>query len=214
MACSNCKEVIDPTIPFTTFDYSVSKRSIEGHAITDSLIRIPAKPAKGWSVLLPLKGQLQKIHGQNPRDVAYNAKKLYELNGLQVDNTSLWFNLNVQWLQRTNEKYHIVSLSKLLEFASPEIVVNDDPHAIQKISDSWIQTVAESIKIHLQAEDYKWDEFLQILNRFQRYLNPAENPLLGDSKRYISFTLRLDKVKRSPIYDREQAKKWFNEIQF
>lgn len=212
MACSNCKEVIDSSIPFAPLDYSVSVRTIEGHNITEPLIRPPAKPSRGWSVELPIKGQLQKISGASAREVAYAATKLYKLNDLQIDNTSLWFNMNVQWLQRTNEKYHLVPFADLLKLAVPELVVNDDPHAIQKHDPSWVNAVMESIKIHLLANEYNWNEFLVILNRFQRYLNPAENPLLGDSKRYISFTLQLDRVKRNPIYTREAAEIWFDSV--
>lgn len=212
MGCSACKEVIDPSLEVAELEYSVSANSVAGHAIASVLLKANVKPAKGWAVVLPIKGQLQKINGINPREVAYNALKLFSLNGLRVDKNVLWFNLNLQWLQRTNPKFHLVPLDQLLEISMPQLVINEDPHAVQKISDAWITTVVESIKIHLMAEEYKWDEFLVILNRFQRYLNPTENPLLGDVKRYTSFTLQLEKVKRNPIYDREKAKEWFDTV--
>jgi len=204
--------VIDPSFEEAQLDYAVTLSSVGGHSIQSALLRPNVKPAKGWAVTLPIKGQLQKINGVNARDVAYNATKLFALNGLHINKNALWFNLNLQWLQRTNPKYHLVTLDTLLETASPQLVTNEDPHAVQKISDAWITTVVESIKIHLMAEEYKWDEFLVILNRFQRYLNPTENPLLGDAKRYTSFTLQLEKIKRNPIYDREKAKAWFSSV--
>lgn len=207
MSCSNCKEVIDPNIPFAEFNYTPT-RKVEQNA----LIRLPNKPSRGWSVVFPVKGSPQTVDGVNPRQVAHNAVELYRLNGFQVDKNALWFNLNIQWLERTPAKYHTVPLAHLLEIANPENVVNDDKHANQKTNpDDWSHHFWKFLRAYTDSETYEWDTFRAFLKQYQRMLNPAENALLGNSSWYVRFTLAFDKIERNPAYTSDKAKLWVNE---
>jgi hypothetical protein len=209
MSCKHCKTIIDPSIPFAEFDYAVTQRTVNGHSILAPLVKIPARPQRGWSVILPVKGQPQTIHGDTGRDVAYNATRLYKLNGLQADPLSLWFNLNLQWLQRTAQRSQMASVAELLALAEPVVVTNEDKHALRKTPPSqWANAWWTSTAAYLGGE-YDWDTFLWILNNFHAQLNPTS--LMGCSSCYVKFTLALDKIKNNPAYKRDDARVWFIE---
>lgn len=207
MSCSTCKEVIDPDIPFAEFDYTPNARFAQ-----QAFIKLPQKPARGWTVVLPLKGSPQQFTGVNPHHVAAAALRLYKLNGFQVDKNALWFNMNIQWLGRTHAKYHTIPLKSLMEAAQPNIVVNEDSHALKKMD---ITAAKEGLKAFLnaytQSETYRWETFYGFLKEYGKMLNPAENALLGNSVMYVRFTLALDKIERNPAYDGQKAKDWLNE---
>lgn len=174
-------------------------------------MRIPNQPTRGWTVSLPLKGSYQTVTGSNPRQVAYNASELYKLNGFQVDKNSLWFNLNLQWLERTPKKYRLRDLSYLMALAQANNVVNEDMHALKKTSpEEWTPGFWQFIAAYLDSQTYKWEVFLGFLKQYQKMLNPNENALLGDSNWYLRFTLALDKIERNPAYDAQKAKDWVN----
>lgn len=213
MACDTCKTVLDPSIPFAELDYTTTARTIREHSLKSSLIRIPNKPQRGWSVVLPLKGSPQKINGINPYDVAHNATQLFKLNGFYLDETVLWFNMNIQWLQRTHTKYHLVPLIELLELATPNSIENTDNHAMKKTSpETWTDCFWVFIRTYVDSDTYQWEKFLGFLNEYQRMLNPAENALLGDSGWYVRFTLALDKLKNNPAFSADKAKLWLDSL--
>lgn len=213
MACGNCKKVLDPSIPFAELDYTTTARTVGPHNIKEILIRIPNKPRGGWSVVLPLKGSPQKIQGNNAYEVASSAEKLFKLNGFYLDETVLWFNMNIQWLQRTMHKYHLVPLAQLLELATPITIENTDNHAMKKTSpETWTDCFWVFIRTYVDSDTYQWEKLLGFLNEYQRLLNPAENALLGDSGWYVRFTLALDKLKNNPAFSADKAKLWLDSL--
>lgn len=198
--------MIDPKTPEIELDYSTVVR-----ISPKALVRRPHKPRGGWGVVIPIKGQQQSIDGMNPNEVFGKARNLIRLNGMRVNENNLWFNLNIQWLQKCLPKYREVPLDELLDGASGNELVNEDPHAIQKDT-SWIPGYAEGIRTYLKSENYNWETFLGLLKQFQKLLDPVENPLLGSSSVYIAFTSQLERVKNSPIYGREEAEIWFKSL--
>lgn len=209
MACSKCKEVIDPSLKPAQLDYLTT-----GRLEQSPLVRVPNRPFRGWSVTLPLKGSPQRIDGLNPYEVAHNAVKLFKLNGFHLDKNQLWFNLNIQWLQRTNVRYHLTPLPKLMEMAVPVTIENTDSHAMKKTDlESWSPCFFTFAKAYADSDTYQWETFLGFLNTYQKMLNPAENALLGDSKHYRDFTLALDKLKNNPAFESQKAKDWLLGIQ-
>lgn len=199
--------MIDPSLPWAEFDYTPTTRFAQ-----EPFIRVPNRPSRGWSVVLPLRGNPQTIKGTTAKDVARNATALYKLNGFNVDPNHLWFNLNLQWLENTPAKYHTVPRRDLLAAATPVDVVNSDTHAQQKVSPkSWTDSFWQFIKTYTESETYDWETFRGFLKQYQRMLNPTENALLGNSTWYVRFTLALDKVERNPAYTGEAARKWIND---
>lgn len=206
MSCSSCQEVIDPNIPFLEFPYIPNRKFQQ-----ESFVKIPNKPTKGWRAVVTIKGMNHTMNAENPRQVAYEITKLAKLNGFQVDKNQLWFNLNIQWLERTPDKYHLVGLAELLEAAQPQPVVSDDKHAIPRVSiDTWNPGFWSFLKIYVESETYEWDVFRIFLNQYKRILNPSENALLGDSGWYRKFTIALGKLEKNPAFNAEQAKVWIN----
>lgn len=209
MSCSSCKEIIDPDLPWAEFDYVPQKRIRK-----ESLVKSPHRPRGGWAVVVPVRGSVQTVEGINANDVAHKVKKLFKLNNFNLDENALWFNLNIQWLQRTIPKYQLMSLEELLSYAEPQEIESQDKHSIQKVDPkTWTDSFFNFLRIYTDSETYSWDVFLSFLNQFQRMINPAENSLLGNSSYYLRFTISLDKIKNNPAYTGENAKTWLNGLQ-
>lgn len=164
--------------------------------------------------MVPLRGSLQSVDGINAADVVHKVKKLFKLNNYNIDENSLWFNLNIQWLQRTLPKYQVIPLAELLTYADPQEIESSDKHALRKVDPkTWIHSFLEFMKTYADSETYSWDVFLKFMNEFHRMLSPAENALLGSSTYYLRFTILLDTIKKNPAYQGEQARNWLNGIQ-
>lgn len=209
MSCSNCKQVIDPELPWAEFHYNPQKRITK-----KSLVKSPGRPRGGWTVVVPVKGSLQSVEGVGPGDVAHKVKKLFKVNNHNVDENTLWYNLNVQWLERTADKYQVISLAELLSYSEPQEISSDDKHASQKVDPrTWAEGFFTFLKAYSDSDTYSWDVFVGFLNQFHKMLNPSENALLGNSNWYLRFTISLDKLKKNPAYQGEQARIWLNGIQ-
>lgn len=209
MSCSSCKDIIDPELPWAEFDYLPQKRIKK-----ESMVKLPHKPRGGWSVVVPIRGSTQTIVGTNAVDVAHQVKKLFKLNNYNIDERVMWFNLNVQWLQKTPAKYHVIPLEEYLTYAEAQEIESSDKHALKKVEpSSWVGSFLDFVKVYADSETYSWETFLVFLNQFHRMLNPAENTLLGNAAWYLRFTISLDKIKKNPAYKGEQARNWLNGIQ-
>lgn len=132
MACLTCKKVkvqapMESGLPSTVLGGSLRVTGRDGrrYPIQTSLIAPMREPHGGWGVDFKIKGQLHHIGGSNPREVFTETKRLFDLNGVKHTSLDLWFNLNLQWLFVSVEKYQKVRHRDLLALAVPNPAYHD-----------------------------------------------------------------------------------------
>lgn len=123
MACSKCKEVIDLTIPEIALSYTTTEKRVMGrdgdyYLITRCLASPGLRPRQGWGVVITINAQNIPITGASPSTVAEKVRKLVQLNDLRISNLNLWFNLNIQWLNRIDSKHQVVKTEELIKLAT------------------------------------------------------------------------------------------------
>ena len=87
------------------------------YPINKSLIARPHTPRGSWRVTFWVNGQEHNITAADPGRVYATVKNLFDLNAVPYTTLNLWFNLNLQWLERAIEKYQHVTYEDLIKLA-------------------------------------------------------------------------------------------------
>lgn len=122
MACSTCNKV-EPTLPEVALRYSSPVRFyVNQHGdrfdVHTPLIESFWTPSGGWKVNVVINAQTIRVTGRSAKGVVNAVIALFKQNQQSVDLTDLWLNLNIQWLERTLQKYRRISIEELLAFAT------------------------------------------------------------------------------------------------
>lgn len=123
MACNNCDKVKNsPTHSGLLYSLAPGVTTVQDkrgdtYQINRPLITRPHVPKRGWGVVFWINGQEHKIAGNEPLKIFAAAQYLFGLNSIEYTNLNLWFNLNLQWLDRAIVKYQNVTHSDLIKLA-------------------------------------------------------------------------------------------------
>ena len=122
MPCGSCQQV-NSTLPEVSLRYSAPERffvtaSGDRLDVKTPLIREDRSPTGGWKVDVVVNGQTIRVTGQNARNVVKAVVALFKQNQQSVNLLDLWLNLNIQWLERTSEKYRLVDIGELIQFST------------------------------------------------------------------------------------------------
>lgn len=125
MSCSTCQKLktLSPEISGLQYTLREGVTKVEGrygrlYPINSALIPVPHQPRGGWGAFFYLHGQPLRVEGKTASEVFQTAYKFFVLNEAVVAPMDLWYNLNIQWVEKAIEKYQHVSLESLLELGS------------------------------------------------------------------------------------------------
>lgn len=122
MPCGSCQHV-ESDLPEVSLRYSAPERFFvtatdDRLDIKTPLIRNDRTPTGGWRVNVVVNGQNLRVTGQSAKNVVKAVVALFKQNQQSVNLLDLWLNLNIQWLERTSEKYRLVSIEELIQFST------------------------------------------------------------------------------------------------
>jgi hypothetical protein len=132
MACPTCKKVkvqapMESGLPFTVLGGALRVTGKDGrrYPIQTNLVAPMREPLQGWKVDFKIKGQDHMIAAANAHQAFTETKRLFTLNDVKHTTLDLWFNLNLQWLLRSIEKYQKVRHQDLAQLAVPNPAYHD-----------------------------------------------------------------------------------------
>ncbi len=219
MPCSSCKDVILLDPDESGLDYTTSVSVVRGvdnkeYSIQSCLVMSPHRPKRGWRLEFNINGQQASVTGNSGKEAVYQAEQLFKINNVPFTPLNLWFNANIQWIQRCFERNQRVKLSALLEVADahakPEQGLHEKP---QYPASEWASSALGVVALYLATENYEYGKFLYLIEELRSWMNPQENVLMGSSESYIKITLRVTDLKRVPLYKQEEARQWLVETQ-
>lgn len=122
MSCGTCQHV-ESDLPEVSLRYSAPDRFyVNEHGdrfdVRSPLIRNDRSPTGGWRVSVVVNGQTLVVTGGSAKTVVKAVVALFKQNQQSVNLQDLWLNLNIQWLERTSEKYRLVSIEELVQFST------------------------------------------------------------------------------------------------
>lgn len=124
MSCTGCSQVkeISPVQSGLIYELAPGVTTVEDkrgnlYQIRRPLITRPHSPKRGWSVVFQINGQKHELTGSDPVRIFAAAQSLFDLNAVEYTDLNLWFNLNLQWLERAIEKYQNVTYADLIKLA-------------------------------------------------------------------------------------------------
>jgi hypothetical protein len=207
--------VSEPVAP-TKMLYTVSRTTLTGldskeRSLLGPLVLAPGKPSKGWRVVLPVNGQSIYIEGVTPADVYNRSLLTLRNNGVNISPADLWTSLNIQWMERTPDKHHMVPLRDLLMVArvrTPGVQVVADSRRRSYKPESWGKYAWGWLNLFLAREDFHFRDFLTQLLYVVDILNPDTNPEIGCAECYRDFRILVEDYKKNPGFTREDARKW------
>lgn len=215
MSCPNCPTPKEkPQTPASTLNFSASVDTVVGkdgkrYSIEGSLIPTGRRPSGGYRFQLTIAGHTASSPASTAREAFAEASRLLSTNGVEVSARDLWLNLNIQWLQRLDEKYHVVRLADLLEVASG----NDPSPAPHKNRanvgpKTWGSKGWGMLQMYLAQDVYEYGTFVGLATELSKWVNPEVNPSIGCADCYIHFTGALDRLRRKALYTQVEARKW------
>lgn len=219
MPCNSCKDVVLLEPDESGLNYTVSTdivRGIDGqnYPIKSCLIPAPHRPRGGWKLEFNINGQLASVNGQSAKASIILAEQLFKLNDVPYTPLNLWFNANIQWIERAVDKYQRVKLHNMLEVAEahahPDQGVHQKP---QYAVTEWGIPAFRMLATYLTTDHYSYERFLSLVEEVRSWMNPSENVLMGNSGYYIKLTLRVVELKDIPLYKQEEARRWLVETQ-
>jgi len=216
MSCTTCKKIIDLSAPEMDFDYTTRTKSILGrdgatYKITSSLVAVGHRPRGGWGVTVRINGQTHTVNADSPREAFTSVQRLAETNALRISVLNLWFNLNLQWLQRSVEKYQTVRFADLLAVAIASDEAQTGTNEIPKWSPtSWLGGVWGTLGTYLAGNSYDYSVFVSLLDVVETMLDTVQSPATGNAAFYQKFTLRLFALKNDPVFTQYAARVWLH----
>lgn len=122
MPCGSCQHV-ESDLPEVSLRYAAPERFFtnahgERFDLRRPLIRSDRSPTGGWRVGVVVNGQTVVVTGGSAKTVVKAVVALFKQNQQSVNLLDLWLNLNIQWLERTSEKYRLVSIEELVQFST------------------------------------------------------------------------------------------------
>jgi len=182
------------------------------YPIKSCLVPTPHRPHGGWKLKFQINGQGATVDGPSAKSAVMQAESLFRLNEIPYSLLDLWFNANIQWIERAVDRYQRVKVADLLLLAdahSPQPKGNHEK-ALYPTED-WSAQAFNFLGLYLATSEYSYSKFLQMVEEIQSWMNPSENSLMGSSGYYIKITLRCADLRKIPLYKQDEARNWLVE---
>lgn len=180
--------------------------------LTQPVARRPHSPLGGWGVSFHVNSVKTDFSGSTPEAVYHEVVKVFDLNDVYYTSADLWFNLNIQWLQKVPTKYRRISITQLLAMALPvNHEASSDPHtktrgfSIKEQLSSW-----SLLGIYLQnpPSGYSFSRFITLAEVVRDLYNPQKSPFHNTSSAFQKVMLNIEALSKNPAYAVEEARRW------
>jgi len=213
MACSSCKKVVEfgrSGLEYVRSDRKISDRYGKLIPQAGSVVKKIHSPTGGWGVNFFVNDIRVTFDGGDPLTIFNKVSENFRLNGVSYTDKDLWFNLNLQWLQRQPAKYRVVGYEEFLTLAdSSDFTDPADSHAKALWHpEDWQETAFSFLALYLSSPDYRYPDFIVLVDHLLSMYNPTKSPLTGSSSKYISFMSTVKKLKDDPQYEVTGARQW------
>lgn len=165
-------------------------------------------PSSGWSVEVTVRGTQMPCRGRTPFEVKDVLAKLLTLNKIEHDENMLWTTLNLEWLARSDQRLHLVSLTDLLS-----VVEAPDREEFRGRLDleSWLLPALDNLGYSLSIDNdyYRFDGFNSLVTMIVAMANPSKAHRLGDHAALATLLERHAIIRYKPCHLLAEAKTWF-----
>ncbi len=187
----------------------VQGRNGQRMRIDNVLIDRMGRPSGGWGVQLEINSLPHNIGGSDGKTVFRNANILLQNAGVTFSTFDLWLTLNLQWLPRVDEKFHLASLSDLANLSGDPVSVERSALLRSYKPADWGAIAWQWMGLYLARDSYTTLGFRRVINDVLDLLNPFTNPSLGCQACWLEFTQGITKAD---LTTRESAQHWLHEF--
>lgn len=202
---------------FTTGQTTIIAKSGHSIPLNQALLRPYSRPHAGWHVKFLIKGIPNKIKGSSASDTFLNTKSILQLNNIDVNDTDLWLNLNLQWLERTADGDALVFLADLYAISGSAITIaqtlSNEPTISNYSPSMWGSIAWHWIGLYLASDVYSLEEFKSILNQVKDLLDPNVNNSTGCEECFLECAKELSRLDYTGWpRTQEEAKVWLHKF--
>lgn len=213
MACNSCEQVVE--FGRSGLEYVRSSRDLTDRygnriSLVGSVVKSMHPPIGGWGVRFFVNDIQVTFEGGDPKTIFTRVSENFKLNNVAYTEADLWFNLNIQWLERQPKKYRVVSYEDFLSLA--DSAAFSDPKDIHAKSvwhpEEWQNSAFSFLALYLATDTYKYADFILLVNHLLSMYNPTRSTTTGSSSKYMTFTAIVKKLKDDPQYEVIGARHW------
>ena len=165
-------------------------------------------PDGGWVFLTSLNGVPLEVKGTSPQDVMSKTRAYFFSNNAPFDELKFWIEANIQWVNKTNVKHHLVSAADLLAVASESGGAAPEQGAPLHPPSEWGSIAWKFLGLVLARDRYDVMEFIAVMRLVTDMLNPSINPRLGCAECHIKASGMLNDLIHRPPVDIAAARIW------
>jgi hypothetical protein len=191
-------------IPRTNLVMDLKSRLI---SIEQPLFNKFKRPTEGWRVRFTIKGMVHDITDSTALRVFNKAMQLFTLNEVEIEPATLWYNMNHQWYSRTRVG-KLTNDGALNELAKVGAKDDRQDKLVYHHPKEWGAKGWQWLGLYLAKDDYIWKDFMRQCEEVLELLSPTKNAAIGCIDCYREFASHVARLKNSPIYDKEDARKW------
>jgi hypothetical protein len=169
---------------------------------------VDAVPDGGWRFQTSINGVPLEIVGSSPADVMAKTRQYYSVNSVPFNELEFWIDANIQWVERSNIRHHLVSVADLLATKNqsfpnptPKTPATHPPSEWGSVAWRWLGLI-------LAKDRYDAAEFVTAMRIVTDMLNPSTNQRLGCAECHTEAAGMLNELVHNPPRDITAARIW------
>lgn len=204
----------------------VDTHTTNGVSIMQSMVKLNHIPL-GWYVLIQINKITIRVDGLSPSEVVSKVVSLYKDNGVDIQPSTVWFNANLQWVERVGIRHQKATKDMLLSLLADSSPLK--PEIIEPSIDSQGRKLWGGLQAYLtiSSEGFRlstFDNYLEMLTQVladdkvgcedcSKHFEVAKEQAtsvknLEDARLWLySLIANINKSNNKPVLTKEQAYK-------
>ena len=154
----------------------------------------------GWTVSVMLDGRGVRVSGRNAPSVVNSVIQLYKDNGIDPEYLTVWYNCNLNWVEKSQVRDRRCGYDDLLSLSEGEVAEET------YLPYFWYEKAFGFMGTFLAQENYSYANFMSLVGILK---NMLRDNFTGCETCYDLLTDRLLEFER--LNTRKEARAWFIE---
>lgn len=186
----------------------VKDRRNQTISILQPMIEQGHRPDRGWISTYTLNGVPITLPGSKPIEVVGALRDLMKSNRIDHTEAELWTTLNLDWLSRTNAKFHKISM---VDFVAECVSEEKETKESEVDVSLWLPQALDTLGFSLCVSDrnYRYEDFDNLIRIVLRLTDVGVHLKLGSRKANSSMLELYSVISYTPCRVLDEARERF-----
>lgn len=191
---------------------TVTLRSGKVVPLDHALVIGMRRPTGGWVATFRINGIDKTFTGRSPQELGNTVLREHQKNNVSLSVADLWLNLNLQWMERLDQKYFLVDRSELTKLILQEGQTAEVTQRQVITPEKWGSIAWKWLGLLLAQDGYTPEVFVLHCEQVLTLLNPSLNPGIGCIRCFADFAAEMSRIRMNPPKGLDEARRWLWEF--